>query len=68
MNIPGANSLMIGETATNGWTITVWAYEDSNGTGDFVANYGELLAIDDGATFEFNSGTSGDAEMYGGAR
>ena len=40
VNIPAANSLMIGQTATNAWTITCWAYEDSNGTGDFVANYG----------------------------
>jgi len=64
VNIPGAHSLMIGQTATNPWTITAWAYEDSNGTGDFVSDYGIMLGIDDAAAFSFGSGASGDAEMY----
>jgi hypothetical protein len=64
VNIPGAASLMIGQTATNPWTITAWAYENSNGTSNFVANYGRILTIDDGNTFQFESGASGDAEMY----
>src|ERR1019366_4370335 len=29
--IPSTGSLMIGQTATNPWTITAWAYEDSDG-------------------------------------
>src|SRR5512136_1201858 len=62
--IPGALSLMIGQTATNPWTITAWAYEDSNGTGNFVANFGRILVIDDGTAFQFESGSSGDAEIY----
>lgn len=64
VNIPAGNSLMIGQTATNAWTITAWVYEDSDGTGDFVANYGRVLTIDDGAAFQFESGALGDAEMY----
>ena len=68
VNIPGAASLMIGQTATNTWTITAWAYEDSNGTGDFVASYGRILVIDDGTAFQFESGASGDAEIYTWAR
>ncbi len=68
VSIPGAASLMIGQTATNTWTITAWAYEDSNGTGDFVASYGRILVIDDGTAFQFESGASGDAEMYTWAR
>jgi hypothetical protein len=64
VTIPGAASLMIGQTATNPWTITAWAYEDSNGTSDFVANYGRILVIDDGTTFQFESGATGDGEIY----
>ncbi|HVU28287.1 MAG TPA: LamG-like jellyroll fold domain-containing protein [Verrucomicrobiae bacterium] len=64
VNIPAANSLMIGQTATNAWTITAWAYEDSGGTGDFVSDYGILLGLDDAAAFSLGSGASGDAEMY----
>src|SRR5580692_12816742 len=48
VSIPGAASLMIGQTATNTWSITAWAYESSDGTGGFVANYGRIIAIDDG--------------------
>ena len=64
VTIPGAPSLMIGQTATSAWTITAWVYENSGGTGDFIANYGRILSIDDGATFQLESGASGDAEMY----
>jgi len=64
VTIPGATSLMIGQTATNPWTITAWAFEDSNGTGDFVASYGRILVIDDGTAFQFESGASGDGQIY----
>ena len=66
--IPSSGSLGIGQTATNPWTITAWAYEDSDGTGDFVANYGRVLVIDDGTAFQFESGASGDGEIYTWAR
>ena len=62
--IPSSGSLMIGQTATNPWTITAWAYEDSDGTGDFVAQWGRILVIDDGTAFQFESGASGDGEIY----
>jgi hypothetical protein len=64
VSIPGAASLMIGQTATNAWTITAWANESSDGTGNFVADYGRIIAIDDGSAFYFDSGAVGDAEMY----
>ncbi len=64
VTIPAAPSLAIGQTATNAWTITVWAYEDSDGTSNFVANYGRMLVIDDGTAFQLESGASGDAEIY----
>jgi hypothetical protein len=64
VSVPGAASLLIGQTATNTWTITAWANESSGGTGNFVANYGRILAIDDGETLYFDSGASSDAEMY----
>ena len=38
VSIPSSGTLLIGQTATNPWTITAWAYEDSDGTGDFVAD------------------------------
>lgn len=62
VSIPGASSLMIGQTATNAWTITCWAYE--NGTNDFVSSYGRMLTMDNGAAFQLESGASGDAELY----
>ena len=64
VTIPGAPSLMLGQTATNAWTITSWAYETSDGSNNFVASYGRLLVIDDGNTLEFESGAAGDAQMY----
>lgn len=64
VNIPGASSLMIGQTATNAWTFTCWAYEESNGTNNFVSSYGRMLTTDDGAAFQLESGAVGDAELY----
>lgn len=66
--IPSNGSLMLGQTATNPWTITAWAYEVSNGAGDFAATYGRILVIDDGTAFQFESGASGDDEIYTWAR
>jgi len=62
--IPGSSSLQIGLTATNPWTLTAWAYEDSGGTGDFVAHYGRIVVLDNGQAFQFESGASGDAQIY----
>ncbi|HEV7925986.1 MAG TPA: LamG-like jellyroll fold domain-containing protein [Verrucomicrobiae bacterium] len=64
VSIPAAASLMIGQTATNTWSITAWAYENSDGTGSSVANYGRIIAIDDGVAFYLDSGTNTDEEMY----
>jgi hypothetical protein len=67
-SIPSSGSLLIGQTATNPWTITAWAYEDSNGTGDYVAQYGRIMVIDNGTAFQLESGSSGDPELYTWAR
>jgi hypothetical protein len=64
VSIPGAASLMIGQTETNAWTITAWAYESSDGTSNFVAYYGRILVIDDGNTFQLESGATNDTEIY----
>jgi len=64
VGIPGSSSLQIGLTATNPWTLTAWAYEDSGGTGDFVAHYGRIVVLDNGQAFQFESGASGDAQIY----
>lgn len=64
VTIPSAPSLMVGQTATNPWSITVWAYENSEGTSNFISSYGRFLTIDDGNTFQFESGASGDSEVY----
>ncbi len=66
--IPANGSLLIGQTATNPWTITAWAYEDSNGTGDFVATYGRIVVIDDGTAFQLESGAAATRELYTWAR
>jgi hypothetical protein len=68
VNIPANDSLMIGQTATNPWTITAWAYESSDGTSNYVADYGRIMVIDDGTAFQLESGASGDAELYTWAR
>jgi len=68
VDIPGNNSLMIGETAANAWTITAWAYESSDGTGNFVSSYGRVLVIDDGTALQLESGAAGDDEFYTWAR
>ena len=64
VSIPASPSLMIGQTATNPWTVTAWAYENDNGTGDFVSSYGRIMVIDDGFAFQLESGASGDGELY----
>jgi Concanavalin A-like lectin/glucanases superfamily len=64
VEIPGTKSLRVGPTAASGWTLAAWAYEDSGGTSDFVATYGRILTIDDGAAFQLESGASGDGQMY----
>jgi len=56
VNIPGSSSLQIGQTALKTWTITAWAYEDSGGTANFVANYGRILVLDGGVAFQFRRG------------
>jgi len=64
VSIPGSSSLMIGQTATNPWTITAWAYENSDGTGNFAATYGRIMVIDGGLVFQLESGASGDGQLY----
>jgi len=64
VSIPSSPLLLIGQTATNPWSITAWAYEDSGGTGDFVALYGRIMVIDDGTALQLESGASGDDEFY----
>jgi len=62
--IPGSSSLQVGLTATNPWTITAWAYEDSNGSSNFVASYGRILVLDEGVAFQLESGATGDEQVY----
>jgi len=64
VEIPGSSSLQIGLTATNPWTITAWAYEDSGGTGTSVATYGRILVLDDGDAFQLECGATGDEQIY----
>jgi hypothetical protein len=64
VSIPGSDSLRIGLTPTNHWSITAWAYEDSGGAGTFLATYGRILVIDDGEAFQLESGAQGDAQLY----
>ncbi|HYA79130.1 MAG TPA: LamG-like jellyroll fold domain-containing protein, partial [Candidatus Nitrosopolaris sp.] len=64
VSVPGSASLVIGQTATNPWTITAWAYESSDGTGNFAATYGRILVIDDGTELQLESGASGDGEFF----
>jgi hypothetical protein len=64
VTIPGSLSLRVGQTATNPWSITAWAYETSDGTGGFVATYGRILVLDNGEAFQLESGATGDGQLY----
>jgi hypothetical protein len=64
VTIPGSASLQVGLTATNPWTMTAWAYEISDGSGNFVASYGRILVTDDGDAFQLESGAIGDDQLY----
>jgi hypothetical protein len=64
VSVPGSASLVIGQTATNPWTITAWAYESSDGTGNYIATYGRILVIDNGTELQLESGASGDGQFY----
>ncbi len=68
VTIPANGSLLIGQTATNPWTLTAWAYESSDGTGGYAATYGRILVIDDGTAFQLESGAIGDPQIYTWAR
>jgi hypothetical protein len=58
------DSLKIGMTANDLWTITVWAKELSDGAGNFVSHYGRVFAYDFGWGLNFNSGYTGDVQYY----
>jgi len=64
VSIPGSPVLQVGQSATNPWTMTVWAFEDSNGTNDFPSTYGRMIVTDDGFTFQLESGAPGDGQLY----
>jgi hypothetical protein len=58
VDVPPSPTLKIGMTAADTWTIAAWAYEASDGSGGFVANYGRLFAQDGGLGLNFNSGST----------
>jgi hypothetical protein len=62
--VPASDSLKIGMTANDTWTITAWTKEQSDGAGNFVAHYGRVFAYDDGWGLNFNSGYTGDVQYY----
>jgi hypothetical protein len=62
--VPGSPALKIGLTETDTWSFACWAYEASDGAGNFVAYYGRLFTQDDGRGLQWESGASGDAQFY----
>ena len=62
--VPANDSLKIGMTANDTWTITAWTKEQSDGGGNFVAHYGRVFAYDDGWGLNFNSGYTDDVQYY----
>jgi len=62
--IPASESLKIGLTANDTWTITAWTKEISDGAGGFVSRWGRVFAFDDGWGLNFNSGANGDTEYW----
>jgi hypothetical protein len=63
VEIPGSSSLKIGQTAANRWTITLWAYEESDFNG-FISSHGRMIVLDNREALALESGASGDAQMY----
>ena len=64
VSVPGSANLMLGQYSSNAWSMTVWAYENSEGTGTYYSTYGRMITIDDGFAFQLESGASGDAQLY----
>ncbi|HUK84011.1 MAG TPA: LamG-like jellyroll fold domain-containing protein [Verrucomicrobiae bacterium] len=62
--IAASDSLKIGVSANDTWTIAAWTKELSDGSGGYVARYGRLFAYDDGWGLNFNSGATGDSEYW----
>jgi hypothetical protein len=48
INVPGTPVLKIGMTPEDTWTLAIWAYESTDGTGDYIATYGRFLTQDNG--------------------
>jgi hypothetical protein len=64
VDVPASESLKIGLTANDTWTLAAWANEASDGAGSYVATYGRFLAQDGGLGLEWDSGAEGDSQFY----
>jgi len=64
VNAPASPDLKIGMTADDTWTLAIWAYESTDGTGDYIATYGRFLSQDDGNGIQWDSGAVGDSQVY----
>jgi hypothetical protein len=58
------NSLEIGLTASDAWTIALWTKEMDDGQGNYIATYGRLFNQDDGDGLQWESGATGDDQFY----
>jgi hypothetical protein len=64
VDVAASDSLKIGLTANDTWTLAAWANEASDGAGSYVAAYGRFLAQDGGLGLEWDSGAEGDSQFY----
>ncbi|MGD9633613.1 MAG: LamG-like jellyroll fold domain-containing protein [Pirellulales bacterium] len=68
VQVPGNFSLQVGLNAGNPWSVTAWAFENSDGLGLYYNTYGTILSQKDPAVsnygLEFQSGANGDEQYY----
>lgn len=64
VDVPASESLKIGQTANDLWSLAIWAKETSDGGGGYVATYGRFLAQDGGQGIQWDSGANGDSQVY----
>ena len=63
LRVAADDSLKVGVNTTDRWSMTMWTYEDSLGTGTHVQQFGRILTQQNEAGLAFTSGSPGNPFM-----
>ena len=63
LRVAADDSLKVGVDTTDRWSMTMWTYEDSLGTGTHVQQFGRILTQQNEAGLAFTSGSPGNSFM-----